>query len=202
MDNVKKVLSSINKIAKEDKTLSRLLPKLDVPLASTAGGIAGALGYGTKKRAPRKTGGAKKTTAKKTGGAKKRAPRKRGMGAPVSDMARFYSAVGEAQNFPRVEAAARARGDASRLYDRSSGFAPSGFYSRSSTSRPSTLEDDTFGMGKKGKGFGGFLQKLIQAPLAGLAATSGGLHGALGSFGKKKRGGRKMLPQVMPPMYM
>jgi hypothetical protein len=193
MDKVKKVLSSINKIAKEDKTLSRLLPKLDVPLANVAGSVAGALGYGTKKRAPRKTGGAKKTTAKKTGGAKKRAPRKRGMGAPVSDMARFYSAVGEAQNFPRVAAAARAGEDASRLYR--SAFLPSTL-SRHSSARPSTL-DDNYGMGKKGKGFGGFLQKLIQAPLAGLAATSGGLHGALGSFGKKKRGGRKMLG-VMP----
>ena len=187
MDKVKKVLSSINKIAKEDKTLSRLVSQLDIPYGETAGNVISALGYGRKKRA----------TKKKTGGAKKRAPRKRGMGAPVADMARFYSAVGEAQNFPRV-AAARA---AARAED-AKGTLPSAFYTRASSSRPApTYLGDEFGMGKKGKGIGGFLQKLIQAPLAGLAATSGGLHGALGSFGKKKRGGRKMLG-VMPLMNL
>jgi hypothetical protein len=174
MEKVKKVLNSINKIAKEDKTLSRLVSQLDIPYGETAGNVISALGYGRKKRAPRKTGGARK-----------RAPRKRGMGAPVDPDALFYSAVGQRQNYPAM-APAMAAAAASR--------APT-------PARTGAIPSSTFtshrGRGKNGKGFGGFLQKLIQAPLAGLAATSGGLHGALGSFGKKKRGGRKMLG-VMP----
>jgi len=182
MDKVKKVLSSINKIAKEDKTLSRLVSQLDIPYGETAGNVISALGYGRKKRAPRKTGGAKK----------KRAPRKRGMGGPVSANARYFSAVGPEQFPDRMiippPVPARVSVGLPRLATSSSARAP-------------IMDLSDFGMGKKGRGFGGFLKGLIQAPLAGLAATSGGLHGALGSFGKK-RGGRKMLPQVMPPMYM
>ena len=182
MEKVKKVLSSINKIAKEDKTLSRLVSQLDIPYGETAGNVISALGYGRKKRA----------TKKKTGGAKKRAPRKRGMGAPVGASARYFSSVGSEQFPDRMiippPVPARASASLSRLASSSSARAP-------------IMDLSDFGMGKKGKGIGGFLQKLIQAPLAGLAATSGGLHGALGSFGKKKRGGRKMLG-VMPLMNL
>lgn len=44
---------------------------------------------------------------------------------------------------------------------------------------------------KSGKGILEFARQLLQAPLAGLAATSGGLHGALGSFGTVKKAKRK-----------
>lgn len=193
MEKVKKVLNSINKIAKEDKTLSRLVSQLDIPYGETAGNVISALGYGRKKRA----------TKKKTGGAKKRAPRKRGMGAPVAGNALFYSGIGQRQNYP-ARAPAPPRADASAPSKAVASASPAlGAMSSRYAARadaPTYLGDD-FGFGKKGKGFGGFLQKLIQAPLAGLAATSGGLHGALGSFGKKKRGGRKMLG-VMPLMNL
>ena len=190
MEKVKQVLSSINKIEKEDKTLSRLVPQLDVPYSQTEGSFLGALGYGRKKRATKKTGGAKK---KKTGGAKKRAPRKRGMGAPVADDALFYSAIGRRDRVTVPIAVAAAPAPSRAPTPIRSGAVVTGS-STFALPRPR-------GRGKNGKGFGGFLQKLIQAPLAGLAATSGGLHGALGSFGKKKRGGRKMLG-VMPLMNL
>ena len=41
---------------------------------------------------------------------------------------------------------------------------------------------------KRGKGFFDFLGKAVQAPLAGIAGLSGGLHQAIGAFGKRKPG--------------
>lgn len=41
---------------------------------------------------------------------------------------------------------------------------------------------------KRGAGFFDFLGKAVQAPLAGIAGLSGGLHQAIGAFGKRKPG--------------
>jgi hypothetical protein len=49
-------------------------------------------------------------------------------------------------------------------------------------------------MTKRGKGFGDFLKGLIQAPLGATAALAGGLHGAVGGFGRKPRARRAKKP--------
>jgi hypothetical protein len=104
---------------------------------------------------------------KKQAPAKKRAPAKRrGRGVPVDPDVQMYSAVGKLE-----QELGRAVGNALAAAAPASG-------------RPR----------KQGKGFGNFLKGLIQAPLAGVAALSGGLHGAVGGFGRKPRARRAKKP--------
>jgi len=112
---VREVAGNLHDYAKENRVLSGAANASGVPHGQTIGTVLNALGYGRKKRAPRKTGGNKKVA-----GGKKRAPAKR--------------------------------------------------------------------MTKAGKGFFDFLGKAVQAPLAGIAGLSGGLHQAIGAFGKRKPG--------------
>jgi hypothetical protein len=104
----REVAGNLHDYAKENRVLSGAANASGVPHGQTIGTVLNALGYGRKKRAPRKTA------------TKKRAPAKR--------------------------------------------------------------------MTKAGKGFFDFVGKAVQAPLAGIAGLSGGLHQAIGAFGKRKPG--------------
>ena len=173
--NALQVLKGIHGIVKDDRTISRLLPELGglgLPYAEKAADVAYALGYGRKKRAVRATRATRATRAP----AKKRAPAKRrGRGVAVAPDAEMYSAVGKLER-----ELGRAVGDALAAAAPASGR-PSGPGSRGPYKQ-------------KGKGFGNFLKGLIQAPLAGVAALSGGLHGAVGGFGRKPRARRAKKP--------
>jgi hypothetical protein len=185
------ILKGIHGIVKDDRTISRLLPQLGeigLPYAQQAGDVARALGYGRKKRATRAP-------------AKRRAVRAtRGRGVAAAPNAQMYSATGKLDD--------RAFGEAVRQVIAAAGPAraaapasgkPSGRPSGPGSRGPYKKGDDQSGSGKKrmtkrGKGFGDFLKGLIQAPLAGVAALSGGLHGAVGGFGRKPRARRAKKP--------
>lgn len=162
------ILKGIHGIVKDDQTISRLLPQLGelgLPYAQQAGDVASALGYGRKK-AP----------------ARKRAPAKRrGRGVAPAANARLYSAAGELERQLGQAIGAALAGAAPAA-------APAAQVPRG-PGRPkgSSNQQGRGRMTKKGKGFGDFLKGLVQAPLAGVAALSGGLHGAVGGFGRKPR---------------
>ena len=168
-------LKHFNQVVKDDKLVSRLLPQLGVPYGDTAGDVAAALGYGKKKKAV-----ARKPRSKK------------GKGVSFSADAKHYPATSHSSEVQRrLAELERAVGDVGLVPPPTppvrSARASGSMSPELPISRPRS------GRGKKrapkrGKGFGDFLKGLIQAPLAGVAATAGGLHGALGGFGKKRIG--------------
>jgi len=175
------VLKGIHGIVKDDQMISRLLPQLGeigLPYAQQAGDVARALGYGRKKRAP----------------AKKRTPAKRrGRGVAAAPNARMYSAAGEEQ-LGRAVGNALAAGGPAQVAQAMDLLNLNGAFSAPQATPAIVLRSAPTGP-KKGKGFGNFLKGLIQAPLAGVAALSGGLHGAVGGFGRKPRARRAKKPQ-------
>ena len=167
-------LKHFNQVVKDDKLVSRLLPQLGVPYGDTAGDVAAALGYGKKKKAV-----ARKPRSKK------------GKGVSFSADAKHYPATSHSSEVQRrLAELERAVGDVGLVPPPT----PPVRSARASAMSPELpISRPRSGRGKKrapkrGKGFGDFLKGLIQAPLAGVAATAGGLHGALGGFGKKRVG--------------
>lgn len=185
------VLKGLHGIVRDDKTISRLLPQLGelgLPYAQQAGNVAAALGYGRKK-AP----------------ARKRAPAKRrGRGVAPSKKAELYSAagklehqLGQAVGNALASAGPAQAAQAMDLLNLNGAFSEPSRVPQQRTNRRVTPIRSGLGRApakKRGKGFGNFLKGLIQAPLAGVAALSGGLHGAVGGFGRKPRARRAKKP--------
>ena len=149
-------------IIKSDQTLSRLIPQLGLPYGDKIGSVVGALGYG---RGPQMhTMGPQMHPI-------------HGMGV-ASSGGPSYTVSGRSPQISQAIATLPTLG-------------PPGHEGISGLRLRNALVAAGFGRRvsriKSGKGILEFARQLLQAPLAGLAATSGGLHGALGSFGKPKR---------------
>jgi hypothetical protein len=201
MEKLKEIGKAVHGIIKEDKTLSRIAQASGLPYGDLVSGVVSSLGYGRKRKSyhPQMV-----ELASKLHGMgvpmKARNPKKKGRGPPGSTSAPNPYTVAAEQ-----AVLAEALGDRLNALERAAPLGPYSGMLTSASAAPSrspsvTSTESTRGR-KAGKGFFDFVGKAIQAPLAGVAALSGGLHGAIGSFGApKKRGGRKMLA-ITPVIY-
>jgi len=219
MEKLKELGKAVHGIIKEDKTLSRIAQASGLPYGDLVSGVVSSLGYGRARKSyhPQMVELAKKIHGMGMPMKKRRV--KKGKGPPgstsapnpytvaaavedaIADQVRANRVLSE-----RLTAAETAvgieTGPLTHLLTDSSTVPRSRSVTTSKKPRgtAAAAADDSMGS-KGGKGFFDFLGKAIQAPLAGVAALSGGLHGAVGSFGApKKRGGRKMLA-VTPVIY-
>lgn len=170
LNSAKAIALGINKFARDEKVLSRLIKTLPIKYADTASDVLGAVGYGKKVAAAKKKVAAAKTaiksamTAAKKRVAKKPA-KKRGKGAAAGaePYRPDYITAGDIQDVVHMALQNEIPKPASRA------------------GRPRTRMSGT-GKMKNGKGVFDVILKTLRAPLAAGAVLTSGLDGALGSF--------------------
>ena len=173
LNSAKAIALGINKFARDEKVLSRLIKTLPIKYADTASDVLGAVGYGKKVAAAKKKVAAAKTAIKSAKSAMavakkrvaKKPAKKRGKGAAAGaePYRPDYITAGDIQDVVHMALQNEIPKPASRA------------------GRPRTRMSGT-GKMKNGKGVFDVILKTLRAPLAAGAVLTSGLDGALGSF--------------------